>query len=35
MSEVMKCDACGTLYEKEYENIRIEEKWTKAFERSV
>lgn len=27
MSEVMKCDACGTVYEKEYKNICIEEKW--------
>ena len=27
MSEVMKCDACGTAYEKGYENICIEEKW--------
>lgn len=24
MSEVMKCDVCGTVYEKEYENICIE-----------
>lgn len=28
MSEVMKCDACGTVYEKEYKNICIEEKRT-------
>lgn len=28
MSEVMKCDVCGTFYEKEYENIFIEEKRT-------
>ena len=27
MSEVMKCDACGTVYEKGYKNICIEEKW--------
>lgn len=27
MSEVMKCDACGTVYEKRYKNICIEEKW--------
>lgn len=35
MSEVMKCDACGAIYDKEYGNICIEEKRTKTFERSV
>lgn len=28
MSEVMKCDVCGKVYDKEYTNIRIEEKRT-------
>ena len=28
MSEVMKCDICGAIYDKEFENIRIEEKRT-------
>lgn len=28
MSEVMKCDVCGAIYDKDYWNIRIEEKRT-------
>lgn len=32
MSEVMKCDVCGELYDKEYTNIRIEEKRTNGAE---
>lgn len=28
MSEVMKCDICGAIYDNKYENIRIEEKRT-------
>lgn len=31
MSEVMKCDICGALYDKEYGNIRIEEKRTNGL----
>lgn len=34
MSEVMKCDACGTVYEKEYKNIRLEERWVNGAART-
>lgn len=27
MSEVMKCDVCGTVYEKECKNSCVEERW--------